>query len=144
MSLLAGADEGESLGARRHAQIVLHDLGFDKKSAEPLSSPSANDVALACQGELPEEERTKFRSITLRPAFMAPSVFDAASEKRQRERCRWPRCRAWLQPEVQWLTVKVDSDFAGCKESRLSTSCCILMRGKHVIRCSSPTRRSRA
>ena len=54
-----------------------------------------------------------------------------------------PRCvqRYPLQPEVQPLTVKVESDFAGCKETRLSTSCCTLMRGKHVLRCSSSTQK---
>ena len=56
-----------------------------------------------------------------------------------------PRCvqRFPLQPEVQSLTVKVDSDFAGCKETRLSTSCSILLHGKHVLRCSSSTQKIR-
>ena len=128
-------------------EIALHDLGLHKKNAKPLlSSAVANDVEFACQDVAPEEERTKFRSINLR-LFLSQdfSAFDAPSEERQRSRCRcqrWelgslisrylvgrPRCVQRL--EVQSMTVNVDSDFAGCRETRLSTSCCMLMRGKH-------------
>ena len=49
-------------------QIALHDLGLDKNNAKPLLSPCANDVESACQDELPEEERTKFRSMIMRLA----------------------------------------------------------------------------
>ena len=54
-----------------------------------------------------------------------------------------PRCgqRFPVHPEVQSLTMKVHSDFAGCKETRLSISCRILMRDKHVLGCSTSTQR---
>ena len=44
-----------------------------------------------------------------------------------------------VQPEVKDLIVKTDSDHAGCKETRLSTSCCLLLRGRHLLRCTSTT-----
>ena len=138
-----------------HVQIALRDLGLDKKSAKPLSSPSADDVEFACQGQLPEEERHHDASSVL---GAGPSALDAASErgsekdagahggcleavKRIGDLMGRPRCvqRFPLQPEVQSLTVKVDSDLAGRTETRLSTSCCILVRGKLVLRCSSST-----
>ena len=147
----------------RHVQIALHDLGFNKKGAKPLSSPGANDVEFACQDELPEDERTKFRSITMRIAFLAQDlphlmhpVKEAARKMQLPTLGAWrrlkrigryllgrPRCvqRFMLQPEVEALTVKTDSDHAGCKETRLSTSCCLLPRGKHVLRCSSSTQK---
>ena len=55
----------------RHVQIALHDLGPHKKKAKPLSSAGASDVEFACPDELPEEERTKVRSIKLSLAFLA-------------------------------------------------------------------------
>ena len=39
------------------------------------------------------------------------------------------------------MKVKTDSDHAGCKETRLSTSCCLLLRGNHMLRCSSSTQK---
>ena len=64
-------------------------------------------------------------------------------ERIGRHLVRRPRCvqRFHLQPEVQLLKVNMDSDFAPCKETRLSTSCSFLMRGKHVLRCSSSTQK---
>ena len=95
----------------------------------------------------------KFRSTTMRQAFLAQDVLhsmqpvkEATSKmqvlalgpwKRLKSVGRYlvgrPRCvqRFPLQPEVESLTVKVD------KKTRLSTSCCMLMRGKLVLRCSS-------
>ena len=111
----------------RHVQIALHNLGIDETNAKPLSSPGAHDHEFSSQGELQEEGRTGFRSITVRLAFLVGR----------------PRCvqRFPFQPEVQSLTVKVDSDFAGGKgnDTRSSTNCFILMCGTHVLRCSSST-----
>ena len=58
----------------RHVQIALHDLGLDKKNVKPLSSPGPHDHEFTCHDESPEEERTKFRSITMRPVFMAQDL----------------------------------------------------------------------
>ena len=63
----------------RHVNVALHGVGPDKKHAKPLSSPGANYVDFACQRELPEEERTKFRSNT--NASIVLGARRAASER---------------------------------------------------------------
>lgn len=52
-----------------------------------------------------------------------------------------PRCVQVFhcQTEVKDSLFKAESDHACCKETRLSTSCTLLLRGKHLLRCSSTT-----
>ena len=125
-------------------QIALHDLRCDKKKVKPLSNPRAHDHEFTCQDELPQDERTKVQIEHDASSVLAQDVLhsmqpvkEATSKmqvlalgpwKRLKSIGRYlvgrPRCvqRFPLQPEVQSLTVKVDSDSAGGKETRLSTS----------------------
>ena len=52
-----------------------------------------------------------------------------------------PRCIQTFveQDESHELVVMTDSDFAGCPETRKSTSSSFLFRGKHLIRATSST-----
>ena len=45
------------------------------------------------------------------------------------------------QTRVRHATAYSDSDAAGCKRTRKSTTCCILMHGGHFIKMSSATQR---
>ena len=74
----------------RRVQIALYGLALDKKNVKPLSNPGVHDHEFTCQDELPEDERTKFRSIPMRLAFLAQDL----PHWRQRERCRY--FRSWL------------------------------------------------
>ena len=107
------------------------------------------------------EEATKYRAVVARANFLAADRVDIQFAVKEATRCMakprdcdWQRLkrigryllgnpRVILQFESQFqpssITVYSDSDFAGCKRTRKSTSGFIIMHGNHCIRTGSKT-----
>ena len=114
----------------RHVQIALHDLGLDKRVVRMMLSSLANTNYQRRSAQSSGPSRCVFRSM----ARDLPSALDAGSEggkehvwgpgsgKRRSADAWWADLHVFrrflIQPEVQSLTVKVDSDLAGCKKTR--------------------------
>ena len=147
----------------RHVQIGLAGLGLDGNSCKPVSSPCAAEEGNMDETPLDKAGHSKFRSVAMRFSFLAQDlptlifgVKEAARQMHAPTVGSWnrlkrvgrylkgqPRCvqRFWLQVEPGFLVGKSDSDFAGCRLTRRSTSCALILRGRHLLRCSSTTQK---
>merc|ERR1712002_1339778 len=144
---------------QRHAEIIVEHLGLTK-SAKAVATPSAkrgNEDSPA----LSQEEGTMYRALVARANYLAqdrvdigypvkelcrkmskPTVADWEALKRLgRYLIDKTRCVIGFpyQGEPDALEVYVDTDHAGCLETRKSTSGGIIMHGCHGIKTWSAT-----
>jgi hypothetical protein len=145
----------------RHREKIIETLGFSEKTKGLSVNGRLEDLADAVV-ELEASERTPFRALAARMNYLAqdaPEVQFAAKEV-CREMARptrdgWRKLKilarfileraavvwqfAW-QDEVELvLRVFSDSDWAGCRKTRRSTSGGVLMLGSHCLKTWSST-----
>ena len=145
----------------RHVEIILRSLNLDAKAKSVVTpavrtKPEGND-----DEPLAEAEVRDYRSTCMRIAFLAqdlPHLLYASKEiaRKMQKPTRGafaamkrigrflkgaPRCiqTYHMQDPCGELVVLSDSDFAGCMETRKSTSACFLYHGEHLIRATSST-----
>jgi hypothetical protein len=144
----------------RHAEILFAALGLNTES-KAVVTPGVKEPATADSTPLDADGREKYRSNTMRYAYLAldrpdlqfsakelarnmqaPTQFDLEQLKRA-GRYLLGRRRVVQRFEAQEMptavTVYSDSDHAGCLKTRRSTSCCMVFFGKHMIRSSVTT-----
>ena len=146
----------------RHAQEIIKEMGVG--SGKGVATPIIKEPAAIAETELPplDKDATKrFRSVCMRACYLSFDRYDiqyavkeAAREMHlptQRGEQRLKRLARYLitQPRViiryerQNLPTKVtgytDSDHAGCKRTRKSTSGLCILFGKHTIRTAAAT-----
>ena len=156
--------EGYELeGDPRHAELVVEKLGLE--NATPLSSPGV-DTPEPEEGDSNDEElnpsdSSTYRQIAARCNYMAAdrpelqfSVKECCREMSRPTKSSWEklvRIGRYLkgQPRLVWryplqlmpcsIDVYVDSNWAGCRRTRKSTSGGIALLGTHVIKSWSKT-----
>ena len=145
----------------RHVEIAVKAMGLDSASAKSVGTPAIKSQDFLDDTPLEREEVTTFRSVCMRLSFLAadwPHLLYPTKEAARKMQAptrgafarlkrivRYlkgaPRCVQVFkeQHEVSELLMMTDSDFAGCQETRKSTSSCFLWRGSHMIRATSST-----
>lgn len=133
----------------RHSELIIKQLGL--KDAKPLSSPSSDDEPKAPNDDelLTPEYVTQFKYLTMRASYLSCDRTDFQFPvKRLAQSMASPTCRDWQrlkrlgryilgrprviycyawQPANQVLTLSTDSDWAGDKSTRKSTSGGVLL-----------------
>ena len=139
----------------KHARLLAERLGLSGKSNGVTTPGEHSKSQPGDEEKLPEGDRTYYRSLTMRAAYLSldrPDIAFAVKELARgmaeptrgdlralrrlgRFLVREPKLIqyfAWQSlPSV--LSAECDSDFAGCRQSRKSTSGFIAMLGKHCI-----------
>ena len=143
----------------RHVAVLAQQMGLVANS-KPAVTPGIKDDG-AYGEELDEARRAIFRSAAMRLAYLAQDRPEICFASKEIARCmQAPDEAAWTalkravrfclgaprivwkfarQPPVSYVDVWSDSDHAGCRRTRRSTSCSVLMHGKHLLRVSSTT-----
>ncbi|CAE7358585.1 unnamed protein product [Symbiodinium sp. CCMP2592] len=146
----------------RHAEIILKDL--EMETCKPVKSPNeklkAEDVAKRLEMPTVAPDRiSKYRSLVMRAAFLAqdrpdlsetvkclarkmqgPTEADFGDLKRVARYLKGTmRLVQRFTPQrfSEVVTVHADSDFAGCLQTRKSTTGLVCYYGKHEVRHSS-------
>ena len=158
----AGGERIELEADPRHGEILIQQMGLDDERAKPVSTPGVKPTADEDEGkELTAEERYSYRSWAMRASYLAqdrcelqfackeaarrmqePHTADLRALKRIARFLKGhPRCIIVYarQSETYLLDVYSDSDWAGCRRTRRSTSSSYMMNGKHLILSSSTT-----
>ena len=151
---------------QRHADLIAKEMGLE--NARPLATPAVAETKEESQNtegsELANDlEATKFRSIAARLNYLSLDRPDLQYAAKGVARCMAkPRKKDWLLlkrvgrylkgacrmvQRFEWQTLPstvaayTDSDWAGDRESRKSTSGGLLMLGKHFIKSWSSTQK---
>ena len=149
---------------RRHVELILQTVGMKLGSANGVTTPSmkptdAQASLLQTSPELTGAEASAYRSATMRASFLAQERADIAETvKRLAQGMAHPRIAHWemlkrlarylahtpdvslfydQQPMPDHIRISVDSDFAGCKVGRKSTTGMVQHLGRHVIKGTS-------
>ena len=145
----------------RHAAIFIHQMGL-KPDSKPVAFPGTKMSGDWMKGEeLSGDRRAAYRSACMRLAYLAadrPELQYTAKEaarvmqspnengwqllkRAARFLCGFPRlvCRYDRQARKPHLDVFTDTNHEGCTQTRKSTSCVVIMRGKHWIKSSTST-----
>lgn len=149
---------------RRHVELILQAVGMKVGSSNGVSTPSIkptdNQAALLqTSPELSAEDATKYRSSVMRASFLSQERADLGETvKRLAQGMASPRMAHWemlkrlarylvqmpdvsliyeQQPMPDHIRVSVDSDFAGDKVGRKSTTGMVQHLGRHVIKATS-------
>ena len=142
----------------RHVQILVRELGVTE--AKPVSSPGTAQPDQDYKPLSPERTQV-YRSLTMRAAYLSmdrPDIIYAVKEAArdmskpdEKSRLKLKRLARYLagKPRLVWtyadqewvgkFVIKSDSDDAGCKVTRKSTSSGFLFHGSHLIKCYSST-----
>jgi len=145
----------------RHVEIAVKAMSLDGASAKAVGTPVIRSEEYLDDTPLHGNDITLFRSVCMRLSFLAvdwPHLLYPSKEvarkmqkptkgamARLKRVVRYlkgsPRCVQVYKPqdEVSELFMLTDSDYAGCLETRKSTSSCFLWRGGHLIRATSST-----
>lgn len=146
----------------RHAEIIIKDLNLDK--AKGVSSPGTKEEGRTkenCKDALNDDRASEYRAIVAKMNYLAAdrpdiafSVKEAAREMSKptiggcdrlkrigRYLCTRPRLVKIFKWQVtpKQVTIYIDADWAGCKESRKSTSGGCIVWGEHTIKSWSET-----
>ena len=146
----------------RHAAEIARTMGVS--SGKTVTTPIVKEPAATAESPMPEldKDRTKtFRSVVMRACYMATErgdvqycVKECAREMHCPTERGWMRCKRMArylagQPRMiltykqqhmpKNLRVFTDSDHAGCKLTRKSTSGLCIQFGQHVVKTGSTT-----
>ncbi|CAK0838302.1 unnamed protein product [Prorocentrum cordatum] len=134
----------------RHAFIMMQQLNLWRGS-KALSTPGVKAKSVDRGRVLEGEEATRYRSLVMRASYLSedrPDIKYAVKEaaKYMHEPCEHgmelvKRIARYLLGVLKGFS---DSDFAGCLETRKSTSCGVFQLGDHMIRVFSATQGSEA
>ena len=149
---------------RRHVELIVQTAGMSLGDAKGVLTPAvkptdAQVAALQSSPELGAIEASKYRSAVMRASFLSQERSDISEAvKRMAQGMAKPRQGHWEllkrlarylvhKPDISliykqqrmpdYIRIAVDSDFAGDKLSRKSTTGMVQMLGTHVIRGSS-------
>ena len=139
---------------QRHAELIVQQLRLSHHS-KPVSTPSVK-LASEDDRELSGEDATIYRALAARANYLSQDRADIGfavkelcrymSKPRQSDWDRMKRFRIYLidktrvvskfqyQEAPNSLRVVVDTDHAGCLETRKSTSGGLVMLGEHCIK----------
>ena len=145
----------------RNSELIIQHLGME--NAKPVNSPGAKIDRTVEQDEeeLHGEEATAYRAVAARANFLFTDRADVQVSSKEicrrmskPRRCDWQKLRRLSrylagQPRMvqfyRWqdtpdmIDAVVDTDFAGCLETRKSTSGGTLLHGHHCIKTWSST-----
>ncbi|CAK0880049.1 unnamed protein product, partial [Prorocentrum cordatum] len=144
---------------KRHAEIVIDELGLSKANGvdTPMEKRSADKQMMdAKSAALGAAEASRFRSLTMRVAYLSQDRLDLAEASKTLARSmQTPTEASWLmlkrvgrylkrhpstvtvfteQKMFDKIRVYVDSDHAGCAVTRKSTGGFVAMLGHHVVK----------
>ncbi|CAK0841220.1 unnamed protein product, partial [Prorocentrum cordatum] len=144
---------------KRRAEIVIDELGLSKANGvdTPMEKRSADKQMMdAKSAALGAAEASRFRSLTMRVAYLSQDRLDLAEASKTLARSmQTPTEASWLmlkrvgrylkrhpstvtvfteQKMFDKIRVYVDSDHAGCAVTRKSTGGFVAMLGHHVIK----------
>ncbi|CAK0826208.1 unnamed protein product, partial [Prorocentrum cordatum] len=144
---------------KRHAEIVIDELGLSKANGvdAPTEKRSADKQMMdAKSAALGAAEASRFRSLTMRVAYLSQDRLDLAEASKTLARSmQTPTEASWLmlkrvgrylkrhpstvtvfteQKTFDKIRVYVDSDHAGCAVTRKSTGGFVAMLGHHVVK----------
>ena len=146
---------------QRHAEIIVNKLGLDVNSKGVSTPGCKREWDPAEENELDPKDATMYRALVARANYLAQDRSDVSFAVK--ELCRsmssptegdWAalkRLGRYLvdktrlkvsfpyQDVVRKLAVWVDTDYAGCRKTRKSTSGGIVMLGTHAIKAWSIT-----
>ena len=151
----------------RHVEILQSQVGLSKPGTKGVVSPGLKRSGLSCDSpELTAEEKAVFRSAAMRASYLSHDRVDIQFACKELARhlnsprvCHYeelkrlvrylisnPRLILHFKRERASYTVVqlVDSDWAGCADTRRSTSCSITMLGSSCLKSSSTTQLSLA
>ena len=145
---------------QRHAEIIVNQLGLEN-SVKTLTTPGRREGTEGDEMELTGEEVTKYRAMTARANYLAQDRSDIQfSVKELCRKASDPRSGDWkalkrlgrylthrtrsviafpYQKSYDKIVVSVDTDYAGCKRTRRSTSGGVAQLGEHLIKTWSIT-----
>ena len=146
----------------RHAELVIDQLQLGHaKSVVTLGTREEGTTQEDVEEKLGDQEATKYWAIVARCNYLAPDRLDIACAvkglarqmanptrggwTRLKRLCRYLCGKPRLQQRYQWqdgkrvLKAYSDSDWAGCKSTRKSTTGGCLMTGTHAIKTWSKT-----
>ena len=139
----------------RHVDVLVKDLGLEHGNS--VQTPAAPGALEEEESEpLSQDQHHRYRSRVARCLFLSQDRADKTfivnelcqkmSNPNQQSLGRLKRLARYLKRERQWgqvfehgamtkdLTVFTDSDWAGCKETRKSSSAGVLMLGKDTLK----------
>ena len=152
--VLEWRNEGIAIEADpRHVELMLQEMGMQNCKGSEVMGPAPNP---ADEIPLTGKDATQFRSLAARCNFLssdrvdiqfackeacrrmaAPTTSDWAMLKKMARYLKaHPRMIVEFkyQQMPQHLTVRVDTDYAGCKRTRRSTNGGMIMLGNHLIK----------
>lgn len=146
----------------RHIEIIIDQLGLQE--AKPVSTPGTKEVGRTQtnhEDRLNDKETSNYRAIVARCNYIVPDRPDIAYTvkglarsmanprngdwQRLKRLGRYFKGRPRLQQIFEWqrgpipLKIYSDADWAGCRETRRSTTGGCVMLGKHTIKGWSKT-----
>ena len=148
---------------KRHVELIVQGVGLSMKSAG-VSTPSikptdAQAGALETSAELSPKDASRYRSGVMRASFLSQERADIAEAvKRLAQGMAKPRLAHWemlkrlaryliqfpnislvyhQQKMPDYIRISVDSDFAGDKVGRRSTTGMVQFFGRHVLKATS-------
>ena len=148
----------------RHAELVLKNLGLEGSKAKPLTTPGfkvdVKELALR-EKEVPLDSQgaTRYRSCVMRLSYLAldradlgepvkclarsmakptpGSLRDLKKVARYLLGTKHMALHLWRQTFPKCISTYVDSDFAGCRLTRRSTTGMVQMIGGHAVKHTS-------
>ena len=139
----------------RHVDVLVKDLGLEHDNS--VQTPAAPDVIEEEKSEpLSQDQHHRYKTLVARCLFLSQDRADITfivnelcrkmSNPSEQSLARLKRLARYLKRERQWgqlfeygalteeLTVFTDSDWAGCKETRKSSSAGVLLLGRHTLK----------
>jgi hypothetical protein len=145
----------------KHRRLIIEALGFNEKTKALTTNGERNEDEEDGDEEVGKEEATSFRAVAARMNFMAIDCPDlmfpvkelcremsspkVSSWKRLKKVARYMLGRRVLSWCYEWqegiwkLKTYSDSDWAGCQQTRKSTSGGAIMFGKHLYKAWAST-----
>ena len=123
----------------RHAERVLRDLGLEGNKVKPLMTPGfkldEKEFAL-------RETEIPYRSCVMRLSYFSQDRAGLGepvkcSAKSMAKPNTWPYTSPTRQTFPSSISIHVDSDFAGCRSTRRSTTSMVQMVSEHVVKHTS-------
>ena len=139
----------------RHIDVLVKDLGLENGNS--VQTPATPDVTEEEKPEpLSQVQHRKYRSQVARCLFLSQDRADITfivndlcqtmSNPTQQSLAKLKRLTRYLKRERQWgqvfkygkaaeeVTMFTDSDWAGCKETRKSSSAGVVILGEHALK----------
>ena len=126
----------------RHIDVLVKDLGLENGNS--VQTPATPEVTEEEKPEpLSQVQHHKYRSQVARWLFLSRQRM---SNPTQQSLVKLKRLARYLKREKQWgqvfkygktveeVTTSTDSDWAGCKETRKSSSAGVVMLGEHALK----------